>query len=97
MGTRLAFLIASLNDLDILAADITNAYLNAPVEGTVWSRFLQRIGIARWIVELRGYHEISILSQHQAMPRENHLEALYHVYHLLTQYGASDLRWDDVW
>jgi len=47
------------------------------------SRFLQLIGIPRWIVELGGidiYHEISILSKHQAMPRENHLEALYHVF-----------------
>ena len=29
---QLAFLIASLNDLDILAAAITNAHLNAPVK-----------------------------------------------------------------
>jgi hypothetical protein len=37
----------------------------------------------KMIVELGGidiYHEISILSKHQAMPRENHLEALYHVF-----------------
>ena len=27
---RLAFLIAGLNDLKVLAADVTNAYLNAP-------------------------------------------------------------------
>ncbi len=29
VSIRLAFLIAALNDLDILAADIGNAYLNA--------------------------------------------------------------------
>ena len=35
-SVRLAFLIASLNDLDILATDITNAYLNAPVKEKIW-------------------------------------------------------------
>ena len=35
-SVRSAFLTASLNDLDILAADITNAYLNAPVEEKIW-------------------------------------------------------------
>ena len=29
-SVRLAFLIAGLNDLDVLAGDVTNAYLNAP-------------------------------------------------------------------
>ena len=29
-SVRIAFLIAALNDLDILAGDIQNAYLNAP-------------------------------------------------------------------
>jgi len=29
---RIAFLVAALNDLDILAADVQNAYLNAPTK-----------------------------------------------------------------
>lgn len=29
-SVRIAFLVAALNDLDILATDIGNAYLNAP-------------------------------------------------------------------
>ena len=29
---RIAFLVAALNDLDVLAGDIQNAYLNAPTE-----------------------------------------------------------------
>jgi hypothetical protein len=29
-SVRIAFLYASLNDLGILACDVTNAYLNAP-------------------------------------------------------------------
>ncbi len=32
---RLAFLIAALNDLNILAADVGNAYLNAPTKEKV--------------------------------------------------------------
>ena len=33
---RLAFLIAALNGLDILAGDIRNAYLNAPCHEKIW-------------------------------------------------------------
>jgi hypothetical protein len=35
-SVRLAFLLAALNDLDILACDIGNAYLNAPCRERVW-------------------------------------------------------------
>ena len=34
---RIAFLIAALNDLDIMAADIRNAYLNAPCHEKIWT------------------------------------------------------------
>ena len=33
---RVAFLIAALNDLDVLACDIGNAYLNAPCREKIW-------------------------------------------------------------
>ena len=33
---RIAFLIAALNDLDVLACDIGNAYLNAPCREKIW-------------------------------------------------------------
>ena len=35
-SVRLTFLIASLNDLDVLAGDITNAYLNASCREKIW-------------------------------------------------------------
>ena len=35
-SVRLAFLIAGLNDLDIMACDISNAYLNAPCREKIW-------------------------------------------------------------
>jgi hypothetical protein len=47
------------------------------------SRFRQLIGILRWAVELGRldiYYEVSVLSQFQAMPREGHLEAAYHMF-----------------
>ena len=37
-SVRLAFLAAALNDVDILAADIQNAYLEAPTKEKVWAR-----------------------------------------------------------
>ena len=33
---RIAFLVAGLNDLDVLAGDVTNAYLNAPCREKIW-------------------------------------------------------------
>lgn len=35
-SVRIGFLVAALNDLDIWAADIQNAYLNAPTKERVW-------------------------------------------------------------
>ena len=32
----IAFLVAALNDLDILACDMSNAYLNAPCREIIW-------------------------------------------------------------
>lgn len=46
------------------------------------SRYSQLIGVLRWAVELRRidiYTEVSLLSQHLALPRVGHLEAVYHV------------------
>ena len=37
-SVRLAFLIAALNDLDVMSADIQNAYLNAPTKEALWCR-----------------------------------------------------------
>ena len=36
-SVRIAFLIAALNDLEIYAADIGNAYLNAPCREKIWT------------------------------------------------------------
>jgi hypothetical protein len=35
-SVRIAFMLAALNDLDIMACDIGNAYLNAPCREKVW-------------------------------------------------------------
>ena len=35
-SVRIAFLVAALNGLDVWAADIQNAYLNAPTKEKVW-------------------------------------------------------------
>lgn len=35
-SVRLAFLIAALNDLEILACDVSNAYLNTPCKEKIW-------------------------------------------------------------
>ena len=35
-SVRVAFLITALNDLEICAADVGNAYLNAPTREKLW-------------------------------------------------------------
>ncbi len=35
-SVRLAFVIAALNDLDVMMCDIGNAYLNAPCREKIW-------------------------------------------------------------
>ena len=34
---RIAFMFAALNDLDVLAADVGNAYLNADCREKIWT------------------------------------------------------------
>jgi hypothetical protein len=53
------------------------------------SRFLQLIGILRWAIELGRLNifvKVSQLSQHQALPRRGHLEALYHIFAYLKKH-----------
>ena len=40
----IAFLIASLNDLDICAANIGDTYLNAECKEKIWSRLARNLG-----------------------------------------------------
>ena len=41
---RLFFLLAALNDLDVLSCDIQNAYLAAPNKEKVWTMFTDQLG-----------------------------------------------------
>ncbi len=43
---RIAFLIAALNDLDIFACDIGNAYLNARCKEKIWFKAERECGAA---------------------------------------------------
>jgi hypothetical protein len=46
-SVHLAFLIAALNDLEILSADIQNAYLNAPTKERIYTTACPDIGTPR--------------------------------------------------
>lgn len=61
------------------------------------SRYLQLIGILRWAVELGRidiYTEVSVLSQHQCLPREGHLDALYRCFWYLKKAKPSRVIFD---
>ncbi len=61
------------------------------------SRYLQLIGVLRWAVELGRldiYTEIALLSQHLALPRVGHLEAVYHIFAYLHKHDKSRIVFD---
>ena len=61
------------------------------------SRYRQLIGILCWAVKvgrLGIYHEVAILSQYLAAPREGHLEALYHIFAYLKKHSKFNLVFD---
>jgi hypothetical protein len=63
--------------------------VSAELHGEMMSQFLQLIGILRWAVELGRldiYLEVSQLSQHQALPRQGHLNAAYHIFAYLRKH-----------
>ena len=58
-SVRIIFTIAALNDLDVLAADIQNAYLNAPTKEKVWARAGLEFGpsnVGRVVIIVRAWY-----------------------------------------
>ncbi len=61
------------------------------------SRYSQLIGVLRWAVTLGRidiYTEVSLLSQHLALPRIGHLEAVYHICAYLSKHEKSSTIFD---
>ena len=61
------------------------------------SRYMQLIGILRWAVELGRIdiaHEVAIMSQYSASPREGHLEAVYSIFAYLSKHELSRIVFD---
>ena len=65
-----------------------------PLEGAYYQSL---IGVLRWIVELGRVDiclETSIMSSHLALPREGHLEQLFHMFAYLKKYHNAELVYD---
>ena len=61
------------------------------------SRYQNLIGVLRWAVELGRidiYTEVALRSQHLALSRMGHLEAVYHVFAYLNKHGKSRIIFD---
>ncbi len=61
---------------------------------TMTTRFQNGLGVLRWIVELGRIDimtEMSMLSAHNATPREGHLEGIYHIFSYLKGHKNSKL------
>ena len=73
-----------MDTTDELDADLANYYQT-------------QIGVLHWIVELGRVDiitEVSVLASHMALPREGHLDALFHVYAFLKQHHNGLLVFD---
>ena len=61
------------------------------------SRYSQLIGMLRWAIELSRINiccEVSVLSQHLALPRQGHLDMVYHVFAYLNKHENSKIVFD---
>ena len=61
------------------------------------SYYQSLIGMLRWVVELGRVDislEVSMMSSHLALPREGHLECLYHIFAYLKKYHNSEMVYD---
>jgi hypothetical protein len=61
------------------------------------SYYMSQIGILRWCVELGRVNiitEVSILASHLALPREGHLDAVFHMYAYLEKKHNSQMVFD---
>jgi hypothetical protein len=61
------------------------------------SRYSQLIRVLRWAVKLGRidiYYEVSVVSQHLALPRVGHLEAVYHIFAYLMKHDKSQIIFD---
>jgi len=67
------------------------------LDSVLTTRFQNGLGVLRWIVELGRIDimtEVSMLSSHNAMPREGHLEGIYHIFSYLKGHENSKLVFD---
>jgi len=67
------------------------------LDATMTTRFQNGLGVLKWIVELGRIDimtEVSMLSAHNAMLREGHLEGIYHVFSYLKGHENSKLVFD---
>jgi len=62
------------------------------LDAMMTTRFQTTLGVLKWIVELGRLDimtEVSMLSAHNAMPREGHLEAVYYIFSYLKGHKNS--------
>jgi len=71
--------------------------ISPPLLPEMTTRFQTGLGILCWIVELGRLDiltEVSMLSAHNALPREGHLEAMYHIFSYLKGHENSRVVFD---
>ena len=71
--------------------------ISKELDGVNAAYYQSLIGVLRWMVELGRVDiccEVSLLSSHLALPREGHLEQVYHMFGYLKKYHNSEMVFD---
>ena len=71
--------------------------ISPELNGTEASYYQSLIGVLRWMVELGRIDiclEVSMLSSHLALPREGHLEQLFHIFAYLKKFHNTEIVYD---
>ena len=61
------------------------------------SRYLQLIGMLRWAIKLSRIdisYKVSVILQHLALPRQGHLEMVYHIFAYLNKHKNLKIVFD---
>jgi hypothetical protein len=108
----IAFLVAALNDLEILSADVARAYLNARAKEKVYTKlatheldakhgqyYQSLIGVLCWICELGRLNilvAVLMLSRYVVSPREGHLQQVFHIFAYMKHHKRLCMVFDDM-
>ena len=72
-------------------------YVTPELDPIMAAYYMSLIGILQWIVELGRvdiYLEVFMMSSHMDLPKEGHIEQLFHMFSYLSKYHNTEMVFD---